>query len=59
MPDTAFPMLPKLVSDIAGLGIPDKDTRTFVIQYRVDKKTVDEYISNKVNDKIIKLINCY
>ncbi|KGU28907.1 hypothetical protein MG7_02258 [Candida albicans P34048] len=55
MPDTAFPMLPKLVSDIAGLGIPDKDTRTFVIQYRVDKKTVDEYISNKVNDKNYKV----
>ncbi|KAF6063805.1 RNB domain family protein [Candida albicans] len=55
MPDTAFPLLPKLVSDIAGLGIPDKDTRTFVIQYRVDKKTVDEYISNKVNDKNYKV----
>lgn len=48
MPDEAFPMLPKVISDMAGLGIPDKDTRTFVVQYRIEKQLLDEFINKKL-----------
>ena len=50
MPDDAFPMLPSVISDMAGLGVPDKDTRTFVVQYRINKQLLDEFIGNMIKD---------
>lgn len=49
LPEGPIMMLPQIISRIAGLGNTGK-TRTFAIQYRLRKATVDEYISEKIHD---------
>ncbi|CAI5759036.1 unnamed protein product [Candida verbasci] len=49
LPDQVFPMLPNVISDISGLG-RNKDTKTFVTQYKLNKKQIDEFILNKVKN---------
>ncbi|RCK55039.1 Exoribonuclease II, mitochondrial [Candida viswanathii] len=50
-PEEAFPMLPKSVSNKAGLGVAANDTRSFVVQYRLEKALVDEFINSKLKDE--------
>ncbi|CAK9439481.1 uncharacterized protein LODBEIA_P35810 [Lodderomyces beijingensis] len=49
-PEDVFPMLPKSISNIAGLGVNGQETRTFVIQYKLSKKDVDDFIRAKKQD---------
>ncbi|KAL6450576.1 DSS1 Exoribonuclease II [Candida maltosa Xu316] len=49
-PGTVFPMFPQLVSKLAGLGIKDKDTRTFVIQFKIKQDTLDSFIKQKLEN---------
>ncbi|KAG5422173.1 MSU1 [Candida metapsilosis] len=50
LPEAVFPMLPQIVSKLAGLGKDSVDTRTFVVQYSLKKSDVDGYISGKLKD---------
>ncbi|KAK6465469.1 hypothetical protein DFJ63DRAFT_327088 [Scheffersomyces coipomensis] len=49
-PEKAYMMLPKLMSDISGLGVDGKKVRAFTVQYRLNKKLVDDYIGLKLDD---------
>ena len=53
LPEGPSMMLPNLVSKIAGLGETSR-TRTFSIQYTLDKATIDSYIECKNNDESFK-----
>lgn len=53
LPEGPSMMLPNIISKIAGLGETSK-TRTFVIQYSLDKATIDSYIRCKNNDESFK-----
>ncbi|KAI5952866.1 MSU1 [Candida jiufengensis] len=54
LPEDVFPMLPQIISKVAGLGINGQETRTFVIQYKLNKTEVDEYVRQKTNDSDFK-----
>lgn len=49
LPESPISMLPKAISNIAGLG-ENKLTRTFVIQFELDRNLIDDYISKKKKD---------
>ncbi|CCE78621.1 Piso0_000646 [Millerozyma farinosa CBS 7064] len=49
LPEGPVMMLPQIISKIVGLGNARK-TRTFAIQYKLRKATVDEYVSQKIHD---------
>ncbi|CUM57390.1 uncharacterized protein AC631_05240 [Debaryomyces fabryi] len=53
LPEGPSMMLPNIISKIAGLGKTSR-TRTFVIQYTLDKSSVDSYIKQKNNDEFFK-----
>ncbi|KAI5950457.1 MSU1 [Candida theae] len=50
LPEAVYPMLPQMVSKLAGLGKDTVDTRTFVVQYRLNKKDIDGYMNANLND---------
>ncbi|KAI5960248.1 MSU1 [Candida margitis] len=50
LPEAVFPMLPQMVSKIAGLGSNGVETRTFVVQYKLNKRDVDDCISRALKD---------
>ncbi|CAL1217472.1 unnamed protein product [Candida parapsilosis] len=51
LPEVVFPMFPQMVSKLAGLGNNLIDTRTFVVQYKMKKEDVDDYISDVLKDR--------
>lgn len=53
LPEGPSMMLPNIISRIAGLGESSK-TRTFVIQYELDKEGIDDYIKLKCDDSSYK-----
>lgn len=46
LPEGPLMMLPKFVSDMCGLGT-DKETRTFVVEFEVEKQLVDDFLDKK------------
>lgn len=52
LPEAVFPMLPQMVSKLAGLGRDSVETRTFVVQYRLSKKDIDDYIGEKLKNSL-------
>ncbi|KAI5966919.1 MSU1 [Candida pseudojiufengensis] len=50
LPDDVFPMLPQTISKIAGLGVTGQDTRTFVVQYKLNKKSIDDFVIQKAQN---------
>ncbi|CCE78033.1 Piso0_000646 [Millerozyma farinosa CBS 7064] len=49
LPEGPVMMLPRIISKIVGLGNAGK-TRTFAIQYKLRKATVDHYLREKIRD---------
>ena len=49
-PENVVPMFPKAIADLAGLGVNGKETRTFVIQYRLKKEDIDFFIEQSERD---------
>ncbi|CUM67533.1 uncharacterized protein PRCAT00005233001 [Priceomyces carsonii] len=54
LPEGPTMMLPNLISQLAGLGVDGYPTRTFVIQYELDKDAIDSYILRKNHNKDYK-----
>lgn len=50
LPDKVVPMLPQIISDIAGLGIDGKETRALTVQYSLPKEFLDEFINKKLEN---------
>lgn len=53
LPEGPSMMLPNIVSKIAGLG-DSLETRTFVVQYKVEKPAIDDYINHRNQDANFK-----
>lgn len=50
-PEGPTTMLPKLIGDVAGLGIDGKSTRTFVVQYKLNKTLMDDIINKSLKSE--------
>jgi exoribonuclease II len=55
LPEGPTMMLPNLIGKIAGLGRDGVETRTFAIQYQLDKKTIDDYTMHKITNTDFQL----
>lgn len=55
LPEGPTTMLPKFISTIAGLGVNGRSTRTFVIQYRLNKELIDGQIKKMINSSNFKV----
>ncbi|ODV82376.1 RNB-domain-containing protein [Suhomyces tanzawaensis NRRL Y-17324] len=55
LPEGPSMMLPKLIPNLSGLGINGKETRTFVIQYKLNKAIIDSYIEERLKDSSYEL----
>ncbi|KAK6197490.1 RNA exonuclease complex component [Scheffersomyces amazonensis] len=49
-PDTAHMMLPKIISSFCELGVDGVPLNTFTVQYKLDKKLIDNCIEQYLND---------
>ncbi|KAG2733126.1 hypothetical protein G9P44_004116 [Scheffersomyces stipitis] len=46
----AYFMFPKLISKLSGLGVDGQRTRTYAVQYSLDKKLIDSFVEKKLKD---------
>ncbi|RLV90446.1 Exoribonuclease II mitochondrial [Spathaspora sp. JA1] len=49
-PETALLLFPGIISDLAGLGINTKETRSFTIQYKLNMDSVDGFFKQRLDN---------
>lgn len=54
LPEGPSMMFPKIISEMVGLGQFKEGSRTFAVQYKLDKELFDEYIKNYNQDETFK-----